>query len=157
MPAAHIEDTILVSACLVDISCRYDGASAYREALRDLHRQGRLLPLCPEVAGGLGVPREPAVIVGGTGEDVLAGRARVMTQSGRDVTAEFLRGARGVVDLAERQGVRTAILKSRSPSCGVGQIHSEQGLRSGDGVLAAMLRRAGIRVISDEEWSATKE
>lgn len=155
MTAAKGEEPILVSACLVDIACRYDGASAGRDELHGLHREGRLLPLCPEVAGGLGVPREPAVIVDGTGEDVLAGRARVVSRSGHDVTAEFRRGAEAVVALARREGVRTAILKSRSPSCGVGQVYSEQGLRSGDGVLAALLRREGIRVISDEEWSET--
>lgn len=144
---------ILVSACLVDMPCRYDGGSARVDEFIPLLRQARVLPLCPEVAGGLGVPREPADIVGGSGEDVLDGHARVVTHSGRDVTAEFVRGAYHVLALALQEHVDLAILKSRSPSCGVGAIRMPGGgLSAGSGVLAALLRRHGIRVMSDEEW-----
>ncbi len=155
-PIIGEHEVLLVSACLTDVHCRYDARSSGRESLMALARGGRVVALCPEVAGGLGVPREPADIVGGTGEDVLDGRARVVTHGGRDVTADFLRGARAVLEVALGQGVTTAVLKSRSPSCGVGQIYGpDRVLKAGDGVTAALLRRHGIRVISDEEWSST--
>jgi uncharacterized protein YbbK (DUF523 family) len=148
---------ILVSACLVDTACRYDGRALHSEKLAAFFEAGRLLPLCPEVSGGLGVPREAAAIVGGSGEDVLAGSARVITRSGRDVTAEFVRGAHTVLELAKAQGVRLAVLKSRSPSCGVGRIYSaEHELHAGMGVLAALLRRNGIETVNEEEWDMTK-
>lgn len=145
---------LLVSACLADVRCRYDGAAKPTPALAG---RGGVLALCPEVAGGLGVPREPAEIVGGDGEDVLAGRARVVTRGGRDVTAEFVRGAESVLDLARRSGVRLAVLKARSPSCGSGTLAAAGGAtRPGTGVLAALLRRNGIEVVSDETWRSTK-
>ncbi len=143
----------LVSACLVGMSCRYDGASKPLDRLSA--ENTKVLPLCPEVAGGLGVPREAASIQGGDGYDVLDGRARVVTRSGRDVTDEFIRGARAVLSAAEHAGVQTAILKQRSPSCGVGQLLDRSGSkRGGDGVTTALLRRSGITVISEEEWNS---
>jgi uncharacterized protein YbbK (DUF523 family) len=149
------EGAILVSACLADIECRYDGTSKPRAGIHRLLADGRVLPLCPEVAGGMGVPREPASIVGGDGFDVLDGRARVVTRSGRDVTAEFVRGAEAVLQLAQQQNVKQAILKQRSPSCGHGQLASPHGPVPGSGVLAALLERHGIHVMSDEEWNST--
>jgi uncharacterized protein YbbK (DUF523 family) len=144
---------ILASACLVDMQCRYNGSAAHLQQLDAARASGRLIPLCPEVAGGLGVPREPAAIVGGTGGDVLDGKAQVITRSGRDVTREFIRGAELVTALARSQGVTIAVLKSRSPSCGSRDIyHAEGHLVPGEGVLSALLRRHGIQVISDEEW-----
>lgn len=154
MRSAESEGPLLVSACLVDVPCRYDGAARPAPGLGGA---GEVLALCPEVAGGLGVPREPAEIVGGDGADVLAGRARVMTRSGRDVTAEFVRGAAAVVEFARRSGVRRAVLKARSPSCGSGGLAAAGGTtRPGMGVLAALLVQNGIEVVSDETWRSTK-
>ncbi|HLV59896.1 MAG TPA: DUF523 domain-containing protein, partial [Fredinandcohnia sp.] len=115
--------------------------------------EGRVVPLCPEVAGGLPVPRPPAEIQGGDGRDVLAGRARVATREG-DVTAFFLAGAEAALAAARAHGVVAAVLKERSPSCGVRQVYdgSFSGQRrSGMGVTAARLEAAGIPVFSEAE------
>jgi uncharacterized protein YbbK (DUF523 family) len=110
--------------------------------------------VCPEVDGGLGTPRPPAEIVGGDGADVLAGRARVVTSGGADVTGAYVAGARRALAVAQESGARAAILKSRSPSCGKGGIYDgsfSRSLRAGDGVTAALLRANGIEVVTDEE------
>lgn len=136
-----------ISACLLGVRCRYDGGSrVHPEALR-LATQGGLVPVCPEQLGGLATPRTPAEIVGGDGNDVLEGRARVVDESGRDVTEAFLRGARETVALCRILGIDEVLLKSRSPSCGVGQVYHGTELIEGDGVTAAFLRREGIRAI----------
>jgi uncharacterized protein YbbK (DUF523 family) len=145
---------LLVSACLMGIPCQYDGGSCPHDQLQASAARGGILPLCPEVVGGLPTPRPPAEIQGGDGGDVLEGRARVVNVEGKDVTAEFLAGAQEALRIAQRWGIKEAILKARSPSCGVGQIHdgSFSGrLVEGDGVTAALLKRAGIIVKSEEE------
>jgi uncharacterized protein YbbK (DUF523 family) len=146
-----IDPPVLVSACLLGLRCRYDASPLIEpEALRDLVASGRAIPFCPEQAGGLPTPREPASIESGrTGDDVLDGRARVVTASGRDVTAEFVAGARECLEVARLYGVKKAYLKSRSPSCGVGALRRLDGaLEGGDGVTAALLRREGIEVVA---------
>ena len=145
---------LLVSACLVGIPCRYDGGSCPHDRLQALAAQGDVLPICPEVSGGLPTPRPPAEIRGGDGGDVLEGRAQVVNIKGKDVTAEFLAGAEKALRIAQRWSIKEAVLKARSPSCGVGQIHdgSFSGrLVEGDGVTAALLKREGIIVKNEEE------
>lgn len=144
---------VLVSACLAGVRCRYDGGACPDPAVVDLVRRGRALPVCPEQLGGLPTPRRPAEIRGGAGADVLEGRARVVTASGADVTDAFLRGAEETLRLARLSGAEGAILKARSPSCGVGAVYDGSftgRLRPGDGVAAALLRRAGITLRSGE-------
>lgn len=145
---------VLVSACLLGMRTTYDGDGRPVEALVRLAAQGQAVPVCPEVAGGLPVPRPPAEIVGGSGEDVLDGRARVLTIEGEDVTAAYIRGAEAALATAHRLGVQIAVLKAHSPSCGSSQIydgtHSGR-LIPGRGVAAALLRRAGIEVMSEED------
>lgn len=145
---------VLVSACLAGRACAYDGSHrAHREILR-LVTEGRAVLVCPEEEGGLGTPRPAAEISGGTGTDVLDGRARVVTDGGQDVTAEYLAGARLAVERAEREGCATAVLKARSPACGCGAIYDgthTKTLREGDGVAAAALERAGVEVVTDED------
>ena len=146
---------LLVSACLAGIPCRYDGGSCPHDQIQALAAQGDVLPLCPEVAGGLPTPRPPAEMQGGDGGDVLEGRARVVNIEGRDVTVQFLAGAQKALCVAQRWGIKEAILKARSPSCGVGQIYdgSFSGhLVEGDGVTAALLKREGIIVRNEDEW-----
>ena len=146
---------LLVSACLVGIPCRYDGGSCSHDQLQALAAQGDVLPICPEVSGGLPPPRPPAEIQGGDGGDVLEGRARVVNIEGKDVTAEFLAGAQKALRVARCRSIKEAILKARSPSCGVGQIYdgSFSGrLVEGNGVTAALLKREGIIVKNEEEW-----
>ncbi len=148
------DSLLLVSACLVGIPCQYNGDSCPHDQLQDLATQGGVLPFCPEVGGGLPTPRPPAEIQGGDGGDVLEGRAQVVNIEGKDVTAEFLAGARKALRVAQRWGIKEAILKARSPSCGVGRIYdgSFSGrLVEGDGVTAALLKREGIIVKNEEE------
>jgi uncharacterized protein YbbK (DUF523 family) len=150
---------ILVSACLLGERVRYDGRDALCESdvLERWAREGRLVPFCPEVAGGFPVPRPPAEIVGGDGRSVLAGASPVRDVGGRDVTSFFLEGARGAVAAARSERVRLAVLKEGSPSCGTSVIYDgtfSGRRRSGPGVTAALLEQAGIRVFSENELAA---
>ncbi len=139
---------ILVSACLLGQRVRYDGRHCLREEVRGLLGHEPVLALCPEVLGGLGTPRPPARFVGACfgreGEDLLAGRARLVNAEGRDVSLAFARGARAVAKLCREHGVRLALLKDRSPSCG----WDPQGVNPqggpGQGVLAALLCQMGV-------------
>lgn len=148
-----VKPIYLVSACLLGVPCAYDGRAHPQAELIALAAQGRAVPVCPEVAGGLGVPRPPAEIVEGDGDDVLDGRARVVTVAGEDVTEAYLRGAECALATARRHGIPVAILKERSPACGSTCIydgtHSGR-LRAGQGVTTALLRRHGVTVWSEE-------
>jgi uncharacterized protein YbbK (DUF523 family) len=147
------EGRVIVSACLAGVACTHQAQAKTRESILRLVNQGRALLVCPEVAGGLPIPRPAAEIVGGDGGDVLAGRAQVIDETGADVTQNYLAGARKAADAARGVGARLAILKARSPSCGCGTIHSggfDGELRTGDGVTAAMLKQEGLEVVSDE-------
>lgn len=140
-----------VSACLAGEACRYDGKANPDERAIMLKEQGALL-ICPECLGFLPTPREPAEIVGGDGADVLDGKARVVTRSGKDVTDAFLAGAGKALSLCREHGTAQAFLKARSPSCGCGIIYDGTftGNRiKGDGVTAALLKRNGIRVYTE--------
>jgi uncharacterized protein YbbK (DUF523 family) len=145
---------VLVSACLLGEKVRYNGADAASGSriLQDWAREGRVVPFCPEVAGGLGVPRPAAEIQGAGGASVLDGGGHVRTRSGDDVTGAFLRGAALALQAAREGGARVAVLKDGSPSCGSGFVHdgSFAGLRKADlGVTAALLQRNGIAVFSE--------
>ncbi len=147
---------VLVSACLLGRRVRYDGGhSASHDAIvATWHLENRIVAFCPEVSGGLPTPRPPAEIVGGTGADVLDGDARVVTEQGKDVTREFLRGAHNALRAAREAGARVAVLKSKSPSCGSKTIYdgSFSGTKvAGQGVTAALLERHGIRVFDENE------
>lgn len=148
---------ILISACLLGRPVRYDGkGKALHDPLIERWKtEGRLVGYCPEQAGGLPTPRPPAEIEGGkNGDDVLAGRARVLEVTGGDVTAEFIEGGRKAVAFARAQDCRFALLIDGSPSCGSGFIYdgSFSGNRHpGFGVTAALMRQAGIEVFSDLE------
>jgi len=141
----------LVSACLVGVNCRYDGGNSLDERVMGLVSCCLLVPVCPEQLGGLGTPRQPMRIVGGSGGDVLDGKARVVNKSGEDVTRNLVVGAEEVLRIARLLGVRTAILKAGSPSCGCGEIRDSGIPRRGDGVTTALLKRNGIRVVTEEE------
>ena len=152
---------ILVSACLLGEPVRYHGGDALCSdpRLARWSREGRLVPVCPEVEGGLGVPRPAAEIRGGDALAVLDGEGRVVTRRGVDVTEAFLRGGRVALELAERAGVRLAILTDRSPSCGSSEIYdgSFSGVRRrGTGVTAALLERHGIRVFGPDRLDAAE-
>lgn len=141
-------EPVLVSACLLGQSCRYDGRHNRDGILeRRLEREGlRAVPFCPEESGGLGTPRPAAWIEARDAGAVLEAHTRVVTGSGRDVTAEFLAGAECALEACREHGIRRAFLKERSPSCGVCQTHVADSLVDGPGVTTELLRRAGIEV-----------
>lgn len=150
-------EKILVSACLLGDPVRYNGAHkrSDHEALQRWMREGRVVPVCPEIAGGLPVPRLPAEIVeGADGARVLAGEARVFDSHGADVSHHFVGGAEVALATARANGVRIAILKEGSPSCGTNFIYDGtfSGTRvANPGVTAALLQSAGIRVFSEAQ------
>ncbi len=114
-----LEPPIIVSACLMGVACRYDGGSKKWEPLRSALAGKAVVPVCPEQLGGLPTPRPPAHLAGGDGFDVLEGKARVVDDSGLDVTTPFRRGAEAVITIAKWTSARSCIFKARSPSCGV--------------------------------------
>ncbi|WP_223517901.1 DUF523 domain-containing protein [Pseudomonas sp. GL-B-19] len=146
---------ILVSRCLLGHRVRYDGgASGPFDQLQQWLDEGRVVPLCPEVAGGLPTPRAAAEIPGGQGAEVLDGQACVITTEGEDVSAEFLSGAYQALELVQKHGIRIAVLKANSPSCGnlLTYDGSFSGVKvTGEGVTAALLRRNGVQVFSELE------
>ncbi|WP_323166949.1 DUF523 domain-containing protein [Pseudomonas atacamensis] len=148
-------EKILVSRCLLGHRVRYDGgASGPFDLLEQWIEEGRVVPLCPEVAGGLPTPRAAAEIPGGQGVEVLDGIAAVITTDGEDVSAQFLEGARQALELVQKHGIRVAVFKANSPSCG--NLLTYDGTFSGvkvngEGVTAALLKRHGVRVFSELE------
>jgi uncharacterized protein YbbK (DUF523 family) len=147
-------ETYLVSACLLGIPCAYDGRGRPVKVLQTLAAQGLVLPVCPEVLGGLPIPRTTAEIAGGDGDDVLNGQARVVTVEGEDVTAAYVQGAERTLATAKRRGIATAILKQRSPSCGSKWIYDgthEGVLKEGRGVTTALLQRHSVVVWSEDD------
>lgn len=136
----------LVSACLCGITCRHDGSATADKGVERLVRTGKAIPVCPEVCGGLPVPRTGVEIVFGDGGDVLCGSAPVVSKNGHDMTPFLLRGALACLRIAKKFKIRKAIMKQYSPSCGCGWIRRKGKLVKGDGVTAALLKREGIRV-----------
>ena len=135
---------ILVSACLLGICCRYDGASRPDKKVIDLAREHTLIPVCPEQLGGLPTPRIPSEYNGKS----------VKNREGEDVTQSFFKGATECARLAKLLAVDLAILKDKSPSCGVGlrySGHFDGKLVEKDGLTAEQLKAAGIPVISCTE------
>ncbi|MBU4338580.1 DUF523 domain-containing protein [Patescibacteria group bacterium] len=135
----------LCSACLLGMDCKDNGGNNKDKKVLKLAKKEILIPVCPEQFGGLPTPRE---------KSARNGRKKVVTESGKDVTKNFIKGAEEILKIAKIFGIKEAILKQRSPSCGSGQIYDETFLRKiikGDGVTVALLKRNGIKVISEED------
>ncbi|MCW9053580.1 MAG: DUF523 domain-containing protein [Motiliproteus sp.] len=145
---------ILISSCLLGQQVRYDGKDANypHPILMRWVEQQRLIPICPEMSGGLPCPRPPAEIQGGQGLQVLEAKSQVLTESGEEVTPQFLRGAQNALGLCQQHDIKMAILKARSPSCGSSSTYdgSFTGKQvKGQGVTAALLMRSGIKVFDE--------
>ena len=153
---------VLVSACLLGEAVRHDARHkrSHHPVLQRWIDEGRVVRICPEVAGGLPVPRPAAEIAGGAGgRAVLLGRAKVLDRNGNDFTGPFVRGAQSALALAHQHGIHVAVLKARSPSCGSSE--SYDGTFSGalvdePGVTAALLASHGVLVFSEEELEAAQ-
>ena len=140
-------ENVLISACLLGVSCRYDGLSKPLDTkiIEKLRSRYHLIPICPEIFGGLPTPRIPA--------EIQANR-RVLRKDGKDITDEYKKGAKEALRLAKLFDCKLAILKERSPSCGSGVIYdgSFTGNKiNGDGITAELLKKEGIRIIGESE------
>lgn len=132
-----------VSACLCGFPCRYDGKSKPDERIKALYEEGRALPVCPEKLGGLTTPRTPCEIIDG----------KVISSDGEDRTSEYLSGSQKVLELCKKHGIKKAILKQNSPSCGSTHIYDgtfSGTLIEGEGCLTALLRKNGIEVTGEK-------
>lgn len=135
---------ILISACLMGINCRYNGKSEIIKELEELKDKYNLIPVCPEIYGGLKTPRNPAERVNN----------KVLTYNGEDVTANYEKGAEEILKLAKFYDCEYAILKERSPSCGFGRIYDgtfSKTTTDGNGVAADLLVKNGIKIIGESE------
>jgi len=145
----------LVSACLLGIRCAWDGKDRCKNRrVIELLKKEVLIPICPEQLGGLKTPRIPQEIQKGSGDDVLDGKSRVKNKAGEDVTAEFIRGAEEALKIAKQYNIKEFIAKSKSPSCSSDFVYDgsfSRKLIKGDGVTTALLKRNGIKVISENE------
>ncbi|WP_447920162.1 DUF523 domain-containing protein [Achromobacter aegrifaciens] len=149
---------VLISSCLLGNPVRYDGRGACHDnpVLTRWRDEGRVVAVCPEMAGGMPVPRPPAEIEPGLdAAAVLAGRARVVAVSGEDVTVPFVQGAQAALAAARQRAIGIAVLKEGSPSCGSGYVydgHFAGRKQPGVGVTAELLAGAGLRVFSEHQW-----
>ena len=137
--------TVLISACLLGVPCRYDGQSKRHPLAQELCRRHRVIPVCGEIFGGLPTPRPPAEICG----------QRVVTREGADVTAVYRRGAEAVLELARLTGAEAAVLKERSPSCGFGRVYDGSFSKRpipGQGCAARRLAEMGVKLLDETNW-----
>lgn len=137
-------ENLLISACLLGVECKYSGGSNAlpEETIEKLRTRYRLIPVCPETAGGLPTPRDPSERLG----------ERVVSCRGADVTAQFKKGAEAALTLARRYGCTTALMKEHSPSCGSGLIYDGSFLGKlvkGDGCAVELLKAAGVSVVGE--------
>ena len=136
-----MKEKILVSACLLGLNCKYDGGNNYSEEIDEFLKDYDVIPICPEIMGGLPTPRVPSEVLGD----------KVVNKEGIDVTPQFNKGAKEVLFLAKKYNIKKALLKAKSPSCGNGQIYDgtfSHTLIDGDGVTTKLLKENGIEVIT---------
>ncbi len=134
----------LCSACLLGINCRYNNEIKANEKVLELVKREILIPVCPEQSGGLPTPREACE----------QKNNKVFTKTGKDLTINFENGANEVLKIAQIFNIKEAILKQRSPSCGCGKVYSgnfDGIVINGDGIMAKLLKKNDIKVISEEE------
>ena len=148
---------VLISSCLLGKKCRYNGGHSLLEELNGLDVDW--IPVCPEESGGLGTPR-PLAEMQGNAEGILNGKGKVVTNKGKNVTHEFIRGAEKSLQLGLEVGVKTAILKSKSPSCGIGKIYDgsfTKTLKTGNGIFAYLCQENDINCISSDNINQIKK
>ncbi|QGH34156.1 DUF523 domain-containing protein [Gracilibacillus salitolerans] len=146
---------ILVSSCLAGLEVRYNGTHSLDNRISKLVGENKAVTICPELLGGFSTPRDPAEIVGGDGEDVLDGKAKVVEKSGKDVTELYIKGAYATLKKAKKINATIVVLKENSPSCGSSMIYNGEFKDKkivGTGVTSALLKRNGLQVISEEQF-----
>ncbi|MED3550243.1 DUF523 domain-containing protein [Cytobacillus praedii] len=146
---------ILVSSCLAGLEVRYNGTHSLDNRISKLVEENKAVTICPELLGGFSTLREPAEIVGGDGEDVLDGKAKVVEKSGKDVTELYIKGAYATLEKAKKINATIVVLKENSPSCGSSMIYNGEfkGKKIvGNGVTSALFKRNGLQVISEDQF-----
>lgn len=149
---------ILVSSCLAGLDVRYNGTNCLNDKISKLVEENKAITICPELLGGFSTPREPAEIIGGNGEDVLDGNAKVVDKSGKDVTQLYIKGAYSTLEQAIELNATLVVLKENSPSCGSSTIYNGEFTEKkimGMGVTSSLLKRNGLKVISEEQFADT--
>lgn len=146
-------EPILVSACLLGLPTRYDGKTKRSQAVVEYLQRENLLPIpvCPEQLAGMSTPREKTFFKSGSGLDVLAGQGHVVSASGESMNDIFCRGASMVLQIGHLSHCRRALLKERSPSCGVHLVYRGEARVPGTGVTTALLIKEGFEVFSEED------
>lgn len=137
-------EIILVSACLLGENCKYNGGNNYHEKIELLKKKYDIVPICPEVLGGLSTPRSPSEIK----------NYRVINKEGLDVTKNFMLGRDKVINIVKYAKVKKAILKENSPSCGVNHIYDgkfNHTLINGEGITTSALRKLGVEIYSEND------
>ncbi len=141
----------MISACLMGICCRYDGKHSACASLLEYISSVKAIPFCPEQLGGLSTPRSPANIKGGDGHDVLLGNSVLVNKDGKDVSDAFVKGAFEALKIARLFQCRVAVMKGKSPSCGLKTPYCEKVGGLGYGVTAALFEMRGITVLNLNE------
>ncbi len=137
-------EKILVSACLLGIDSKYNGDNNKNEKIISLMDKYILIPFCPEIMGGLSTPREPSEIIDNN----------IITKSGNNVTENFIKGAKESLKLAEMYNIKTAVMKSRSPSCGYKKIYDgtfTSTITDGNGITAELFLKNGIKILTEDD------
>ncbi|MBC8310771.1 MAG: DUF523 domain-containing protein [Candidatus Marinimicrobia bacterium] len=145
-----MKQSIIISACLLGRECRYNGGHSKISKLESLDVD--FIPVCPEEAGKLGTPRPPAELITST-KDIIEGSGKIITENGDDVTQQFLDGSKKELSKLKSSNAQIAVLKSRSPSCGYGQVYDGTftgKLCKGNGIFSQMCEDEGVTVISSD-------
>ena len=138
-------EKILVSACLLGVNCKYNDGNNYNEKVMEYLKDKEIIPICPEIMGGLPTPRLASERIGD----------KVINKEGKDVTSNFLKGAQETLELAKKLGVKKALLKAKSPSCGYGKIYDgtfTDTLIDGNGVTAELLKNNGFSILTEKDF-----
>ena len=136
---------IAVSSCLLGIKCKYNGESNFNIKIDKLREKHTIVPICPEVLGGLSTPRVPSEIIG----------SKVINQNGVDVTLNYINGAKKALDILKENNIDVVILKSKSPSCGKDYIYDgsfTHTLVNGDGITTHLFKKNGIKIYSENDF-----
>ena len=139
-----MKEKILVSACLLGVDCKYSGGNNYNEKVLEYIKDYEVIPVCPEIMGGLSTPRPPSERI----------ENKVLNNQGIDVTSEYAKGANETLKLAKLFNVKKALLKAKSPSCGKGKIYDgtfTSTLIDGNGVTVELLESNNIEVITEQD------
>ena len=148
---------ILISACLLGKNCRYNGGHSQLTELEEIDVEW--IPVCPEESGGLGTPR-PSAEMQENAETILNGKGKIITNKGKNVTSEFIQGAEKSLQLGLGAEVKIAVLKSKSPSCGIGKIYDgsfTKTLKTGNGIFAHLCHENDIACIPSDNINQIKK